>query len=620
MEVKELKEKEGIGLSENKISNTLLCKIGINDYIDKAFERIPSNTNINKGRCGNGGTTLEITDNRDSLIVVPNISIIHAKKKIFNHLFEVYGITTVEEIAEYLLECLVNGICIKIMSTPDSCWKILEASSRIDYNIFKHCFFLFDEAHCVATEGLYRDISGVFDIFFRFKNKALISATPYLYSDPKIEALTRVKIEFDEQFKEKVNIIFSNSILFTLKKLIDKNPNKNLHVFYNTVNGAVELIDYAGLTDVSVFCSKSEENMKKLGEYVGLFKEIGKEDVEYSKLNIYTSKYNEGWDLYDDNAIIIMLSDINRPHTCFGISKGVQIIGRVRGLKEKNIYHITNTREKMISPLEVEEIKNKVIFEAEDAINTYNAFNNHPMIQNTRDLLMPKLSSEINRYADIQNIDCAAHINYSKIDAIINSHIAYEQYLNIDALKKAWCETGFSYQALSDLEDLTTAERKKLASVRVGSNKKNKIIIDKIHELAEPNNSVKGISFNSSLMEIKNDYPMHFNYYEILGYEKIVALKYNSKAIEKEYIIKTASKIELSLALAKLVQAHFKEYHFYSSSIIKKELQMIYSSLDCGVHVTAKKIEKFFFAKEINKNVDGYTVRGYELGMKLIKF
>ena len=77
--------------------------IGPTDYIDKVFTYLPANAFINKGRCGIGGTTLELNNkNRCSIIVAPTVGILKDKKKSHPDLFIVWADVSVEDVKEQL--------------------------------------------------------------------------------------------------------------------------------------------------------------------------------------------------------------------------------------------------------------------------------------------------------------------------------------------------------------------------------------------------------------------------------------------------------------------------------------------------------------------------------------
>ena len=72
------------------------------------------------------------------------------------------------------------------MTTPESFGKVKTACSGID--IHNHFFLLMDECHQLIKDVDYRtDIVLPMNDFFRFKGKALVSATPIGFSDPRLK-------------------------------------------------------------------------------------------------------------------------------------------------------------------------------------------------------------------------------------------------------------------------------------------------------------------------------------------------------------------------------------------------------------------------------------------------
>ena len=105
-------------------------------YLSERMEYLPSNCILNKGMCGCGGTTLELTSDRDSLILVPTVNLVLNKAK--DGVFGVTGDTTNNEIEEYMSSPVTYK---KIMCTYDSLKKIL---SYVDVDRY---FLLIDEYH-----------------------------------------------------------------------------------------------------------------------------------------------------------------------------------------------------------------------------------------------------------------------------------------------------------------------------------------------------------------------------------------------------------------------------------------------------------------------------------------
>jgi hypothetical protein len=254
-------------------SNYYEYTISKEQHIDAAFTdlKLPANAFIHKGRCGIGGTTLEIKSHRHSIITVPGVSIIHDKmsdeKNEPYNLFAVEGGVSVAAIRDYLIKkTLRSGKYIKIMSTPDSFGNIMEAAQNIDgFDIQQDCFLLLDECHTFVTEAFRKMILTPFAWFWQFKNKSVISATPYYFTDKRFEQFDHHKIGFIEPYIATVNVVRATSVTACLNHALTamEYPG-NVHVFYNSVTESVKAIKRAGLTGGNLFFADRAETQEKL--------------------------------------------------------------------------------------------------------------------------------------------------------------------------------------------------------------------------------------------------------------------------------------------------------------------------------------------------------------------
>ena len=599
------------------------------DYINKAFDRLPNGI-INKGRCGNGGTTLELNDSRNSIIIVPNISIIKNKKKVFPDLLEVYGNTSETDIAEYIKN---KDGHIKIMSTPDSFYKIIDASKKLDYDIYKNCFLLVDEYHSAITEAGYREIYKVFDYFFDFRDKAAISATPISFSDFRFTQLQEHEISFLQPVKKEINIVFTQNVGHTFNTLAKyvKNDGTNLHVFYNTVEGIARMIDLVGVEGVAVYCANNADNIGKLGDYANLLRDVNDIDYKADKINFYTTKYYEGWDLFDEDATIVLLTDIYNPNTCLDIkTKGIQAIGRLRNSAPKAIYHITDIKYSEEEMRNYDDIKNEKVELANDFVMGFNTLNDVLSKLNMRTeahaSFYRSLSTHVASFGDISSTDGTAVVNYFKVDNAIFNDIAVEQFLNKKTLKDAWTNAGFKVAILEDNSSLSKEERDILKSQKTSRAEKNKVIYGKFNSLIprgtllvpiKTGNSTRIFFGTRETDKLIETYPRHYERYEVLGYDKIEELGFNDKMINEAYILEKANKMEVSVELGKLIYQEFNTYTFYSSSKIKDILKEVYLKLGVDKPITANYIKKYYSAEVRIKKLNGDTVRGYFLRNRL---
>lgn len=146
---------------------------------------------------GCGATTLELKYLRNSIIIEPNVPVIMGKCKKMNKgkrkhkvIMGVYDQYDVADIKSYLEDR--KGFK-KILTTPEGFIKVKEA---IGESIYQDYFLLFDECEKAIQDVDFRKgIIDPIDEFFKFDNKAFISATPIIPSDPRFKEFKMVYIE-----------------------------------------------------------------------------------------------------------------------------------------------------------------------------------------------------------------------------------------------------------------------------------------------------------------------------------------------------------------------------------------------------------------------------------------
>jgi hypothetical protein len=427
-----------------ELQTTYTYRLKVNHRLNRAFHIIPDNAIINKGRCGIGGTYLEIKAKRNSIIIVPTNAIIDNKCYKDGELLPNYRAVRGsfsdkenEDLTKFIDSDLVGK---KIFCTPESLSKVIERStnSSSTYNTW---FVLFDEAHTTITDSYRTNILNVFQYFFKFTHKALISATPFTFSNEDFKGFDIYNIKF-RGYVGKVRIENTNNPQALLhSKLI--NPQAfpgRVHIFLNSVKGIVDTIIRAKIEqkDFSVFCTKDDDNIETLDDLNANHREAPAEET-YRKFNFYTTKYFEGWDLYDFNATIIILSDINSYTMKSGISnKCVQAVGRNRYYSNQ-ILHITNSRgNNTFTP--IEELQSLIKESGQDAIINYN--HHSDKVFNGTTYLDPDYHTLVKKYSDFDAIG-RAYLNTYKVDQIVNREWTDQEYNDISLIEKAWTKAGF---------------------------------------------------------------------------------------------------------------------------------------------------------------------------------
>lgn len=548
--------------------------------LDKIFaDGLPINSFIDKGRCAIGATYGEIMNKtRSTIIVVPNISIIHNKHLSHPDLDVVFGEKSYKDV-EDLLRDYKSGQ--KIMTTPEGMKKIMDAATKLGrLNEFKRDWFLLlDEAHTFITENYREDILVPFNYFWDFfDQRSIISATPYFFSDKRFYDLTFHKITFNAPLGT-VRLINAKSVVGTLDyilKHLDEFPG-NVHIFYNSVTEIVNAIIRAALTSCTINCAndKDGKNMKKLGDYVKFFVDEPNREL-YQKVNFYTCKYFEGWDMFDKDATVILVTDVHKPHTKIGVStKGKQAIGRLRNdpKEDSNLYqimHITNHgNNKTMKSLDT--IQQEFLVEAdllirqnEERVTLYNQ-QDRKIIQDER----------LIKFADVDNETKLAKIQLMKLDQQINEAANNEIYNHIDFIQKDWEDAYYevTYEETDFVLETSTALKRKSRNTQLKED------YQRLKEYRSTQSSSNVFDIARIVEQgIKESNPLAYAAYKLLDDSKMDELKFNVKKVQAAVILKENNLVEVKLM--KLLNNEFRANNFYTNEQIKSKLQKIYSELN----------------------------------------
>jgi len=160
-------------------------------HISDSFEYLP-NGRIDKRVTGIGATYSELKANRHSIIVEPLRAI--ASFKAYKHDAIYVGSKTkyhnkplsTKNLAESVLDITVTNKPVKIMVVADSLPRVIEA---LGINFFKDdFFFMVDEIDTFQVDSGYREsLEQVIDIYFKFKNRCVVSATLREFTNPKLK-------------------------------------------------------------------------------------------------------------------------------------------------------------------------------------------------------------------------------------------------------------------------------------------------------------------------------------------------------------------------------------------------------------------------------------------------
>ena len=171
--------------TKHKTLEVEVLNIHKGEYLSEALKRqgypmLPSNAIINKVMTGAGATYMELDEKlspRNSIVVEPFKSSVENKAQVFVKAQGVCKGVSDKRLAAYLRNSAIAHK--KIVTTPEGFERVLKVSANLRIDIYSSFFFLFDEAeHLTEDTGYRRSISAPMREFFKFKNKALVSATP----------------------------------------------------------------------------------------------------------------------------------------------------------------------------------------------------------------------------------------------------------------------------------------------------------------------------------------------------------------------------------------------------------------------------------------------------------
>lgn len=547
--------------------NEKIIKLNVTDYLDKAFKVLPSNANIDKGRCGIGGTTLEIKAKRNSIVIVCSLGGIIGKANDNVQIYPIYGRIKPKQIAIELKKDITDR---KIFVTPNSFWKIIEAAkinNSLD-ELYKNYFVLYDESHTAITEMWRPDVLAPFKWFWEFKNKTLISATPCEFNDSRFKSLDQYKIEFHQKYIGKINIVKCDNINSCVDAHIANSCNLpgDMFFFFNSVTEIADTIKRNELkNNVHIYCADKGDNYEKLENQLEAFRQKPETD-KYAKINFFTTRYFESFDLHAENATIILVTDVNKANTRNGIgNKGVQAVGLLRNIPHELI-HITNHRNK-------QSMKTRTQFKAEynthkNLIKHYNSY----IRQCTNANILPLESSKhaITPFSKFNENNLLATFDQNKLDQIINELVCNEEFNHINFIEDAWKKAKFEVSVTEHHHTVTSKESKRLSKTE-----KFKQIISKISDLESNKDSFAIGAFTKEINKIQNESPLAIDAYYKLGLDRLDELGYKEKKIQELLI-----DLHNETAKARLLKLLGTEFLFgkeYTNEHIINRLQFLYN-------------------------------------------
>ena len=563
-------------------------------YLTELLEekKIGTNTILCKTLTGLGATYSEIKAPRHSIIIEPNRPVITGKCKDPEHkndnLFGVYQGIFTDDIIEYIEDS--DGKFLKIMTTPESFHKVKEALEATDIEIRFQCFLLFDECHKIVKDSDFREtISLPMDLFFECENKALVSATPIEFSDPRFENFEMVKIIPDFDFSKDLALLITNNVLQSVKETLET-LDGNAFIFCNSTDMIYNLMKQLDLfEESSVFCSANSVKKLKNDKDVKFKNAYEDWDVKHMKrYNWLTSRFYNAVDIkLDEHPNVILLSNCYFSiHTIIDpCTDAVQATGRFRN-GVSSITHIVN-----VNPNLRVQSKEEVRAYIRGLEYVHNFLVKHRDIApnaEKRSVLQEFIdNSPFNDFL-VDGVKC-----HYKIDCRVDDDVVKGYYSHKDILKSVYDNSSsFNVYMIEHTYKLGDFERLQRDNPKLSRKETRMRIVEQLAMLGSCETQME-LDYRNEL--VASD-PFIVEAYETVGKEVIEKLNYREKYIKEAMILKRYRERSTGREAILLIKNSFSEDTWYADVYIKKELKRIFKLLDINYPkaITSHTIGDFF--------------------------
>jgi len=586
------------------------------------YDLIPTNTILDKTLTGLGATHSEIHSKRNSIIIEPNVTVILGKLNNNENLEAVYEKYLPYNIKKYLQMDIPYK---KILCTPESFHKIRKAAEELRINIYKEYFCLFDECEKVTQDIDYRRkiAQPIYD-FFKFENKAFVSATPLPMTHKEFERqnFQKIKIKPEYDYKKDLELIVTNSYYKRLKKVLDSmKDSKCICIFFNVTDGINEIIENLGITDYKIFCSQNSVD-KLLTR--GISKAHSMIDYPLAKYNFFTCRFYSGLDivLRKCKPDIIMLTDFSSANWTIidPFTEAIQIQGRFRKTKKNDdVTYNSLTHISTINP----EMRIRSKEELDIRINQFIA--DYNILKEKHDKEVDNIRKEAIfddmkglKYQEL--IDERGEINSFSVDNLYNEERVKSYYVSAQTLHKAYQDTGFFNVTLNDVTECVGDDDIRKLNTTKQAIERRKILVqllDKIHNDFENGR----ISFEEKSNYIKLLSEQAEAKYTIDAYMKIgkagmEKAEYKKGLIDKailQYDKEQAEILRFSPNVLKGIKEEFEMNIYINKNEIKGRLQAIYDEHSIRYKVTQDTIKDYYDTDNSgSKNGGSYKLTAFK--------
>ena len=559
---------------------------------------------VNKTKTDVGGTYVAANCRSNYIIVCPFRDLVDSIAADENNKYEIfkcYG-----GVREYQYQKYIKDYQIyKIAVTYDSLEKLLKwmDNKTEDWKI------LIDEYHLILEDLDYRE-SAIMRMFWniqKFKHYTFLSATPIdeEYEVDFFKSLPHYKVVWPQGLPINVKKYKATCLPLGLAKLIrifkeegiylpdvngEERKVEQLFIFLNSVTTIKQVIDTLELEEdeVKICCAQRQRNRLILGRF-----KRESAIAPNKRINFFTKKSFQGCNLFSNNGLIIVASDVHRTQTLVDITTTMeQISGRLRENDEyhnifrNTIVHIYSTNNNVLSQAEFKE----VMCRREDAAKRLLSLQ-----QKADEKELNALIKRVNIENDILSIENGRLVrNELKRMAFIRKQKIRETYKDGIWLRAAYNKSEKFVQSKQKYWDKFDSLLARAVTISY-----EKLLKDYLEHPSE---------------QYEIEYP---EFKDIKRYLKETEM--NSCRWNKE---KMMQKVEDKKKLQQAFRAIYKRGAFLSDKDMKQLLTKEFSKLGIRLSPKATQIKEcdIYRVDRDCEYVDGKKVNGYRLGDMLFNF
>lgn len=569
-------------------------------FLSNVLSEIPTDCILSKRVPGCGATTLELKTNRNSIIIVPNVPVIQSKEKKEPYPKGVYEDVTVSEVVTYLKE----NIRYKIMTTPESFGKIKVACEKCNINIYSEFFLLMDECHQLVKDVDYRNfiVLPMAD-FFKFKNKAMVSATPLGFSDPRLKKFKTLEVRADYDYQQEITVINAYNTTKAIGEYLESHQNGTVCFFVNSITQIYSIMrHFKLLEDSTVYCApKSVTKLKEGYDFTNAYKEWSAETMK--RYNFFTGRFFSAFDLeltYKPDLVMITDPYLS-PYTMLDVDTDcIQICGRFRkGVNSATHIYRVNPEICVKSKEQVEQD----IHDLEIGYRTLQRYYNNADSREDRMAFGQVIDIHPFRkylYSDLTK-------NWFRIDCKVNEVLVEGKYKSELTVTDWYNDCHYFTPTFEVCNSNENDEKMEIIMSAHTIRDKRKKIVEILSQFEQPL-SENAFDFINKIRKID---PFIVEAFELLGIKGIEEQNYNQQKIKEKIIMKQRK----GNRAIRLIKNSFKVGNSYTNDYIKNELTRIFDMLQIRPERTIKgSMIKDYFQTE---NWSNGKSRGYRLIMAI---